>query len=106
MKRSYRKITHEERLKIAELYEQGLYLYQIANRLDRPLSSVVKEIDRGYTGQTDKNRRRGYSVALSEERLAKNISKRGFATSGQPKRQKQSEEEEWLEGQESFFAKK
>lgn len=106
MAREYRIITRQERKRIEEMYAEGKSIYKISFLLGRPTNSVYLEIQRGYTGQLDKNGRKEYSAALSEERLAKNIGKRGFATSGQPKQREQPAQTEQLEGQESFFGKK
>lgn len=103
MAREYRVITHQERKRIEAMYAEGKSIYKISFLLGRPTNSVYLEIRRGYTGKLDKNGRKEYSAALSEEKLAKNIGKRGFATIGQPNREKQPEQAEQLEGQESFF---
>ena len=64
MKNRY--LTLESRREIEALYLSGMELASIADSLNVHLATIYRELARGYTGEIDKNGRRGYNAAAHE----------------------------------------
>lgn len=58
-------ISQEERAIIKEMYDNDISVAQIARELNRPERSIYYELQRGYTGQLDRNGRKEYDPILA-----------------------------------------
>ena len=67
--RQHRYMTFADRQKIAELYEQGMSVAEIAERIQYNRASVYDELKRGFTGEMDKNGRPEYSADLAQRKM-------------------------------------
>ena len=67
MKKYARRMTFEDRKLIEKMYRDGEPVRAIADVLDRDLSGVYRELDRGATGKLDKNGNAGYSARIGED---------------------------------------
>lgn len=66
MKTYARRMTFEDRKLIEKMYRDGEPVRAIAAVLNRDLSGVYRELDRGATGKLDKNGNAGYSARIGE----------------------------------------
>ena len=73
----YRYLTLEDRKKIEAWHLIGDRPADIAARLSVHYTTIYKELQRGATGELDKNQREGYSAELAERRLRENFKRRG-----------------------------
>lgn len=67
MKKYARRMTFEDRKLIEKMYRDGEPVRAIAAVLNRNLSGVYRELDRGATGKIDKNGNAGYSARIGED---------------------------------------
>ena len=67
MKKYARRMTFEDRKFIEKMYRDGEPVRAIAAVLNRNLSGVYRELDRGATGKIDKNGNAGYSARIGED---------------------------------------
>ncbi len=77
MARKYKLITLEDRRKIERAYYNGAAPGAIAAEVGASLSSIYREIARGYTGRTDKNGRPAYSADVAQADASERVSRRG-----------------------------
>ena len=77
MAEKYKTLTLSDRLKIERAYLDGADAAEIAASLSSCLSTIYRELRRGYTGETDKNGRPAYSATEAQETTAQNIKRRG-----------------------------
>lgn len=63
----YRYLTFEDRKKIEAWHLIGDRPADIAARLSVHYTTIYKELQRGATGELDKNQREGYSAELARE---------------------------------------
>ena len=75
--REYKLLSYEDRKKIEEMYSAGARALDIGNRLGVHTATIYRELERGYTGKTDKNYRPGYSADVAERNYQENIKRRG-----------------------------
>lgn len=73
----YRYLTLEDRKKIEAWHLNGDRPADIAARLSVHYTTIYKELQRGATGELDKNQREGYDAELAERRLRENFKRRG-----------------------------
>ena len=73
----YRYLTFEDRKQIEAWHLNGDRPADIAARLSVHYTTIYKELQRGATGELDKNQREGYSAELAERRLRANFKRRG-----------------------------
>jgi len=62
-------LSFDERQRIAALYNEGLSNSKIAKTLNRSVETIVRELERGNTGQEDMFGKPEYDPALSQRRL-------------------------------------
>lgn len=73
----YRYLTFEDRKKIEAWHLIGDRPADIAARLSVHYTTIYKELQRGATGELDKNQREGYSAEPAERRLRESFKRRG-----------------------------
>ena len=73
----YRYLTFEDRKKIEAWHLIGDRPADIAARLSVHYTTIYKELQRGATGELDRNQREGYSAELAERRLRESFKRRG-----------------------------
>lgn len=73
----YRYLTFEDRKKIEAWHLSGDRPADIAARLSVHYTTIYKELQRGATGELDRNQREGYSAELAERRLRESFKRRG-----------------------------
>lgn len=73
----YKFINYEARKKIEQMYLDGCRALDIAAEVGVHTATIYHELERGYTGTTDKNYRRGYSAEIAERNVRASISRRG-----------------------------
>lgn len=73
----YRYLTFEDRKKIEAWYLLGDRPADIAARLSVHHTTIYKELQRGATGELDRNQREEYSAELAERRLRESFKRRG-----------------------------
>ena len=73
----YRYLTFEDRKKIEAWHLIGDRPADIAARLCVHYTTIYKELQRGATGELDRNQREGYSAELAERRLRESFKRRG-----------------------------
>lgn len=73
-------LKYEDRVKIEQFYKAGLKPIQIAMEIDRSLTTIYREFERGYTGEVDEHDRRGYSAELGQQRFMENKKRCGRRT--------------------------
>ncbi len=73
----YRYLTFEDRKKIEAWHLIGDRPADIAARLSVHYTTIYKELQRGATGELDRNQREGYSAELAERRLHESFKRRG-----------------------------
>lgn len=72
----YRHLSFEDRKRLETEYNAGAELSEIASLLGVHLSTVYRELARGYTGKMDANGRNGYSAETAQKAtLKKPVSK-------------------------------
>ena len=79
MNRTYKIIDFEKRKIIEELYAANWSAQEIADHVGLSPATIYRELERGNTGELDKNGRSGYSAVKAQEdaeRLRKNRGKR------------------------------
>ena len=69
--------TYEERRTIQNLWEAGVQVRMIADKLGAPLSSIYYELRRGQDGSRLPNQRLRYSADLAQERMQQSFERRG-----------------------------
>ena len=69
--------TYEERRRIQNLWEAGVQVKTIAEKLDAPLSSLYSELRRGQDGSRLPNQRLRYSADLAQMRIQQSYERRG-----------------------------
>lgn len=74
---NYRYITLQDREKIAAWYGAGDRPLEIAARLGVHTATVYHELQRGYTGDLDKNQRPAYDPQLAQRTVQANFKRRG-----------------------------
>ena len=79
----YRYLTFEDRKKIEAWHLIGDRPADIAARLSVHYTTIYKELQRGATGELDRNQREGYSAELAERRLRESFKRRGKKPWGQ-----------------------
>lgn len=77
MARKYKIITPGDRRTIERDYLGGAALDKIAAEVGVSVSSIYREIARGYTGDTDKNGRPAYSANVAQTATEEAMSRRG-----------------------------
>jgi IS30 family transposase len=87
MKYSY--ITNEERKRIEALYSAGERPSDISRKTGIHLSTIYRELARGYTGELDADNRPEYSAAAAEHMLRAAFRQKGRTG----KREKKAESE-------------
>lgn len=78
-RKRYKRLTFEERKAIEMMYRQNMGAEEIASKLEISASTIYRELERGNTGELDKNGRSGYNAAKAQEnaeRLRKSRGKR------------------------------
>lgn len=73
----YKYLDLTARRTIETLYLEGHDPQQIAGHVGVARGTIYRELQRGATGETDKNLRPGYSAELAEKRLRANFRRRG-----------------------------
>ena len=73
----YRYLTFEDRKKIEAWHLLGDRPVDIAARLTVHYTTIYRELQRGATGELDRNQREGYSAELAERRLRESFKRRG-----------------------------
>lgn len=69
--------TYEERRTIQNLWEAGVQVRLIADKLGAPLSSIYSELRRGRDGSRLPNQRLRYSADLAQKRVQQSFERRG-----------------------------
>ena len=77
MARCYITRSYEERLAIQSLWEDGVQVKKIAEKLGAPLSSLYSELRRGQDGSRLPNQRLRYSADLAQMRIQQSYEQRG-----------------------------
>lgn len=70
-------ITQDARQSIAECWENGARVLDIAQIVGVHPSTIYEELKRGETGNLDKNQRMEYDPELAERRFQENLRRRG-----------------------------
>ena len=69
--------TYEERKIIQNLWEAGVQVRLIADKLGAPLSSIYLELQRGQDGSRLPNQRLRYNADLAQMRMQQSFERRG-----------------------------
>jgi transposase len=73
-------ITRQDRIKILEWYTAGdVSTREMAARIGVDISTVLDELQRGYTGTLDANQRKGYDPHLSDQLSTAGKKRRGVS---------------------------
>lgn len=80
MARCYITRSYEERLEIQSLWEDGVQVKKIAEKLGAPLSSLYSELRRGQDGSRLPNQRLRYSADLAQMRIQQSYEQRGHGS--------------------------
>lgn len=83
---SYTSRTYEERRTIQRLWEAGVQVKEIADKLNAPLSSIYSELRRGQDGSRLPNRRLCYNADLAQLRIQQSFERRGRKAGESPDR--------------------
>lgn len=75
--RKYKTITPNDRKMISALYDAGTPLPSIAAAIDVSVSTLYRELRRGYTGALNSNACRAYSTEKAQQTINQNIKRRG-----------------------------
>lgn len=73
----YRYLTLADREKLEALHLEGQRAQDIADALGVHVATIYKELQRGDTGNYDKNMNREYSAKLAQAHLTENLRNRG-----------------------------
>lgn len=73
----YKFLTKADRQRMAEWYLNGERACDIANWLGVHTATIYNELQRGYTGELDKNQRRAYDPELAQRKLQEGFGRRG-----------------------------
>ena len=74
---SYKYLTFADRQKIESLHSQGKALAEIAKDIKCSIATIYNELNRGDTGELDKNGRNGYSADLAQKNINASLKCRG-----------------------------
>lgn len=74
----YRYISMADRQKIAKWYLAGDRPCDIAGRLNVHTSTIYNELQRGQTGELDKNQRPAYDPELAQKNMQASLRQRGL----------------------------
>ena len=77
MARKFQQLGIADRKKVEEAYRSGTSAADIAEVVGIALSSVYRELKRGYTGANDENGRPAYSADAAQRTVSENTSRRG-----------------------------
>ena len=77
MVRQYRYIDFRDREQIAARYLNGDRVADIAAGLGVTTATVYRELQRGETGELDRNQRREYNPVLAHQRVQASFKRRG-----------------------------
>lgn len=75
--RQYRYMDFRDRERIAVRYLNGDRVADIAAGLGVSTATVYRELERGETGELDRNQRRAYNPVLAQQRLQESFKRRG-----------------------------
>lgn len=75
--RKYKTITPDDRKMISVLYDAGTPLPSIAAAIGVSVSTLYRELQRGYTGALNSNACRAYSAEKAQRTINQNIKRRG-----------------------------
>ena len=73
----YSYLTFDQRREIEALYSDGERAVDIAAKIGRSVAAIYEELQRGYTGELDGNKRPAYSADLAQTIAQENIRRRG-----------------------------
>ncbi len=73
----YRYLTLADREKLEALHLEGQRAQDIADALGVHVATIYKELQRGDTGNFDRNMNREYNAKLAQARLTENLRNRG-----------------------------
>ena len=74
---AYRYISLEGRRKIASQYRAGARPADIASAIGVSTATVYRELQRGYTGETDENKQLIYDPMIAQEAVQNSFRRRG-----------------------------
>ena len=77
MKNKYRYISLQDRKEIAKRYGRGDRAADIAAYVGVSQAAVYRELQRGYTGGVDGNRRPAYDPMVAQEAVQRGFKRRG-----------------------------
>ena len=77
MANRYRYITLQDRQEIAKRYRRGERAADIAAFVGVSAAAVYRELQRGYTGSTDENKRPAYDPLKAQEAVQRGFKRRG-----------------------------
>ena len=70
-------LCYQDRLYLSEIYFNGSSPKQIAKMLNVSLSTVYRELNKGYTGRLNKNGVPEYSAIKAQQTYVDNLKHRG-----------------------------
>lgn len=71
------RLKYKDRLRISEMYLSEKSAMEIAVSVGASLNTIYVELQRGDTGNLDKNQRREYSPELAQRRVQENVRRCG-----------------------------
>lgn len=77
MKRKYKYIDLSGRKLIEKLYLSGVRPADIAEEMEMTTATIYRELERGYTGELDKNGKREYNPNVAQEKIQNSMKQRG-----------------------------
>lgn len=78
-----RHLDYPERQQIERLWRDGKRVPEIAAALNRPESTIHRELQRGHTGEYELGWQMLYSADVGQTNLRKNLKRRGPRTHGE-----------------------
>ena len=81
---AYRYISLDGRRKIASQYRAGARPADIASAIGVSTATVYRELQRGYTGETDENKRLIYDPMIAQEAVQNGFRRRGRKRRAKP----------------------
>lgn len=77
MSGKYRYLSFQDRRNIEKWYGAGDRPLEIAARLGVHTATIYHELQRGGTGELDRNKRQGYNAELAQQRVQESFKRRG-----------------------------
>ncbi len=76
-RKKYKLLSYNDRKRIEAMYLSNEYLPDIAAKIGVHTATLYRELERGYTGELDKNLRSGYSADVAQRMITASLKNRG-----------------------------